>query len=71
MWRAYPAANFFLIPTRAWELGVGSICAFLAHRGLRRESQVLSALGLGLILFAIFAFDEKTPFPSLYALVPV
>lgn len=33
-------------------------------------NNALSALGLAAILYAVFSFDETTPFPSLYALVP-
>jgi peptidoglycan/LPS O-acetylase OafA/YrhL len=71
-----PVAAFFLTPTRAWELFVGALVAFLSFRtplyerfGTARR-QVLAALGLMLLLLAIFLFDESTPFPGLYALVP-
>ncbi len=70
-WRYASRANFYLPQFRIWELLAGSICGFLATSHAPRASNGLSALGLGLILFAIFAFDENTPFPSLYALVPV
>lgn len=68
--RYHPRANFYLLPTRAWELGVGAICAFILI-DKKRESSILSALGLGLILFAVFAYDESIPFPSAYTLTPV
>ena len=70
-WRNAPAANFYLIFTRAWELGIGAICAFLLHERPVRGNTVLSSFGLGLILLSVFFFDSETPFPSLYALVPV
>lgn len=70
-WRNMPSANFYLVPTRAWELLAGSICAFMAVGKPQRSSNLLSAVGLGLIVFAMFAYDEGTPFPSVYALVPV
>jgi hypothetical protein len=69
--RNAPSASFYLAPTRAWELLAGSICAFLAVDRPQRSSNVLSALGLALIVFAILQFDADTPFPSLYTLVPV
>jgi len=70
-WRNKPEANFYLAPTRAWELFAGSIAAFtLLKRGLR-SSNFLSMLGLVAICFAIFVYDENTPFPSVYAFVPV
>lgn len=70
-WRNLPSANFYLAPTRAWELLAGSLCAFLAVGKQQRSNNLLSAVGLALIVFAIFYYDESTPFPSLYALAPV
>lgn len=70
-WRNMPSANFFLAPTRAWELFAGSICAFLMVGREQRENNPLSLIGLILIITAIFYFDQSSPFPSLYALVPV
>lgn len=69
--RIDPDANFYLLHTRAWELLAGSICSFLLFGRPQRHHDMLAAAGLGLILFAIFRFDEQTPFPSLYALAPV
>lgn len=70
-WRKHPNANFYLAPTRVWELLAGSIAAFLAQRQGVQTNNVLASLGLVAILFSIFFYDERTPFPSLYALVPV
>lgn len=65
-----PSANFFLIPTRMWELQIGALCALhLATRPVAR-GQALSLLGLAMVLASVFAFDDRTPFPSLYALLP-
>lgn len=70
-WRYRPSANFYLLPFRAWELGLGSLCALWLHRRPQASSSLLSTLGLGLIIFSVVAYDESIPFPSLYALVPV
>ncbi|WP_404418465.1 acyltransferase family protein [Marinospirillum sp.] len=70
-WRNHPTANFYLLPTRAWELGVGAISAFLLHGKAVKPNQILSGLGLLMIAYSIFAFDQTVPFPSVYALVPV
>lgn len=70
-WRNQPTANFYLAPTRAWELLAGSICAFLQFGKTQKSNNTLSVIGLTLILFAIFVYDENTPFPSMYALAPV
>lgn len=69
-----PSANFYLLPTRAWEFFVGSLLAFyLVHRSLPPHglAEVGSVVGLALIIFAILAFDESTRFPGFAALVPV
>lgn len=75
----YPSATFFLLPTRGWELAIGALIAFYflykkEQEGLIRSHKLLSELfgllGLGLILYSIFAFDKTTPFPSFYALIP-
>ena len=66
-----PVANFYLSPTRAWELLTGSIIAFVLIKRNVGNSQLLSLLGLLSIILAIFLFDEKTPFPSLLTLIPV
>jgi len=75
-WGAYnsPTAAFFLLPTRGWELLVGVFAAFYlkynTHLKSHSLNQALSLLGFCLIVYSIIAFDETTPFPSLYALVP-
>ena len=66
-----PERNFFFSPARFWEIGVGSLCAFAMHGRPRLENAAGAALGLALIAFAILHFDERTPFPSLWTLVPV
>ncbi len=70
-WRYYPAANFYLAPFRAWELLAGAICAYLQGRITLRKNSLISLLGIAIILFAIFTFDEETPMPSVYGLLPV
>ncbi|MDC1246918.1 acyltransferase [Amylibacter sp.] len=64
-------AAFFLIHTRAWELLAGSICAFFVQRRGVQKNNPLALLGLAAIIFVIFFYDETTPFPSAYTLVPV
>ncbi len=70
-WRNETTANFYLSPTRAWELLAGSITAFVLQKKGVQKNNVLSLLGLAAIIFSIFVYDETTPFPSVYALVPV
>ncbi len=72
--QAAPSAAFFLLPTRAWELGVGALAALTVARwrdieGWRAEAAAL--LGLGAILLAVFAFSEASWVPGISALLPV
>lgn len=80
-WQAYndPSANFFLLPTRGWEIAIGAIIAFFflyqqqaieALRSHQTIAELMSFVGLILIGYAIFAFDETVPFPSFYTLIP-
>lgn len=72
--KAFPSRNYYLLSTRAWELGVGSILALSIDYRKNANgwfAQLASSLGLLLVLFAIFSFDETTPFPGLWALIPV
>jgi peptidoglycan/LPS O-acetylase OafA/YrhL len=75
----FPSANYYLLPTRAWELLTGSTIA-LWHRipanlFLARQSQsfcnLISAIGLGLVATSILWFDNDTPYPSLWTALPV
>lgn len=74
-----PTANFFLLLTRGWELAIGASIAFyflfrkqLIFSLLRHKpiDELFSWLGIALIGYAVFVFNENTPFPSFYALVP-
>lgn len=70
-WRYFPSANFYLLPSRVWELFSGSICALVLSKKKINENNLFSLFGFGLILFSIFFFDSNTPFPSLLSLFPV
>ena len=70
-WRNKATANFYLAPTRAWELFAGSIAAFVVQKQGVQKNNFLSLIGLAAIIFSIFFYDEATPFPSVYALAPV
>ena len=75
-WGAFnaPISTFYLLPTRAWELLIGVFIAFYLKQGdflkSNMANQVLSLLGLGMVIYSIIVFDKTTPFPSIYALVP-
>ena len=68
------SGSFFLLPARAWELLVGVFAAFYLRFYTQWYShalnQALSLVGFTMIAVSMVVFDEDTPFPSLYALVP-
>jgi peptidoglycan/LPS O-acetylase OafA/YrhL len=76
---SHPEAAFYLLPARAWELAIGAIISFasLYHQRVIRillsnqiVNEVLALLGLLMIGYAIYAFDENIPFPGFSALLP-
>lgn len=76
-WAAHakPSAAFYLLPTRGWELLIGSFAAFYLSKANRKEfgkgfSEFGGWLGVALILYSVFTYRKATPFPGLYALVP-
>jgi len=68
----YPTATFYLLPTRAWELMVGSILALGILPDFRSDlSRALgAACGLALIVLSMLLLSPQTPFPGLTALPP-
>ena len=71
LWRRDADANFFLIPSRAWELMAGSLCALYLYKREMRGNSWLAGAGLAMIAASIVLFDKNTPFPSTLALLPV
>lgn len=80
-WGAYhkPVATFYLLPTRGWEIAIGALIAFYFFLGKKSNhrvdthlwiSETLGFLGFLMIGYGVFVFDEATPFPSFYTLVP-
>jgi peptidoglycan/LPS O-acetylase OafA/YrhL len=70
-----PTAAFYLLPTRAWELGAGALLAVWRAQGGkapgRTAGNALSVVGLLAIGLAVTAFNETTPYPGAAALLPV
>lgn len=69
---------FFLLPTRFWELLVGSFTAIIYYnieknnKNLNTKTEnYLSIVGIFLIVYSIFNFDKNTNFPGYTALMPV
>ena len=67
----HPTANFWLIPSRIWELLMGAICAIVLSKWELKENNVIALLGLVFIVISIVLFNESTRWPSLYTLLPV
>lgn len=62
---------FYWSSARAWELLIGALAALTPPRRLAPMTEnALSALGLAAIAFAVLRFDEATPVPGLWTLVP-
>ncbi|MEY4766884.1 MAG: hypothetical protein RI907_3557 [Pseudomonadota bacterium] len=69
----FPTSNFYLMPTRAWELLIGSVLALEGHRLARLPRpwrQAGGLAGLGLLAVGCLTFSRDLPWPSLYTLVP-
>jgi len=74
--RNYPSLNFYVLPTRGWELLAGSILAYFEiTRGKRSENKklnvILQSIGFLLIGHSIFFFNDGIFHPSLYTLSPI
>jgi len=69
--RFHPNANFYLAPTRAWEILAGSLASIYLSKNKIYSSDLFSLIGLILILISIFFFNEETKHPSVITLIPV
>lgn len=67
----YFSANFFLLPTRAWELLAGSLLALAPVIGKQLVREASALAGLGLIVFSFWWYTPETPFPGYAAMAPV
>ena len=74
--RNHPSFNFYVLPTRAWELLAGSILAYFEiTRGRTSKYKILTtvmpAVGLILIGHSILFFKDEMFHPSFYTLSPI
>ena len=68
----HPVSTFYLLPFRAWELGLGAVLA-VTPRTFKVPGwidEVLSAAGIGMILLPVVCYNESTRFPGIAALLP-
>lgn len=72
-----PNAAFYLIITRAWELGLGGLAALIHEhkwqqsRLSARQYEVLSWFSVAALGYAIFYINTDMPFPGKIAVIPV
>ncbi len=71
----YPNEAYYSLPTRGWELMLGAIISLCQvfwriPNNVTLGSQIATIVGLSLIGYSVFCFDENTRFPGLHALVP-
>ena len=74
--RNYPRFNFFVLPTRGWELLAGSVLAYYElnyrHRGTNHFfKKIMPGIGLLMIICSILFINEEIFHPSLYTLPPI
>lgn len=62
---------FFMLPTRAWEFGVGALLATTTLVLGRRAGRLAGVVGSGLVLVAALSLDGVAPFASISMLLPV
>jgi peptidoglycan/LPS O-acetylase OafA/YrhL len=67
-----PIASFYLLPTRAWEFGLGALVATTPVPAIARRwaAEAVAAAALASLLLPVFLFDDATQFPGLNALWP-
>lgn len=73
--RYHPLPNFYMLPTRGWELLAGSILAKIEIDHGRKSSifskKIFPIFGFFLIIWSFIFFNESTRHPSLITLIPV
>ena len=72
----FPSHNFYILPTRGWELLAGSLLAYYELKKINKFkfkllNSLLPLIGILSIILSIYFFNDKIPHPSLYTLVPV
>ncbi len=63
--RRFADTNFYMLPTRLWELLAGALCALALAGGPPRPHRLFSALGLALIVGSVLLLSPDAPTPSL------
>jgi peptidoglycan/LPS O-acetylase OafA/YrhL len=67
-----PSANFFLAPSRAWELLLGAVLAIRSSHSAKAPlvDELLAFFGLLVLAYAVCRYDATMRYPGVYALAP-
>jgi peptidoglycan/LPS O-acetylase OafA/YrhL len=74
IWASYHAyaANYFLAPSRAWELLLGGVLATSGQRSLKSQiaNELLAVAALVTLAFVTYRYGPTIRYPGLYAIAP-
>ncbi|GFE66223.1 acyltransferase family protein [Litoreibacter roseus] len=65
------AANFYLLPSRMWELFAGAMVACATARSDRKDHNGLAFLGLVFVALSLIISDKNQAWPGVITLLPV
>ena len=75
---SHPSFNFFMLPSRGFELLIGSFTSYLQFNknfnsivSKNSANNFLSLIGLILVIYPLFYFNDEMLLPSIKSLVPV
>ncbi len=75
LFKRQPILNFYLLPSRGWELLAGSLIAYLEMKSAIKikaaYASFLAGFGLLMIILSILLFKAETPHPSYLTLLPI
>ena len=71
----FSSLNFYMLPSRMWELLLGSVLAYTESKNkipkVKLFNYTFPLLGICLVLFSAIFFDHDLRHPSFYTLIPV
>jgi len=65
-----PNFTFYMLPTRAWELGLGALIHFIPKIKAAQFNSFLSVMGMAAILYGLFSITEHDAYPGYLAVIP-
>lgn len=75
LYQKNPGTSYFSFPARIFEFIPGVVVALLEKRlkpfNYSPYNQLISTISLGIIIVCAITFNQHTPFPSIYTLLPV